>query len=213
MPESTNPAADNSLEYKVAELQRQIANLASVGSEFKTGDYLFSEVTHPLMVGSTLSDGGRAGWWLMNGATFTSADDPQLFALRGSTTLPDFQDRVVGVPGSTNAAWLSTGAAALSGTSGAEAAHTHTNSNTDTAPDHAHTVPTTDGPNATTVVQSGTGVTVASSGHAHGNYNTGTGGTHAHSVPTTGAGSSHSHSLSGSTIQPTRFCGTAWIKR
>jgi len=211
MPESTNPAADNTIEFKIAELQRQVENLAAVPSVFKTGDYLFSEATHPLMVGTTLSDGGRPGWWLMNGATFTAADDPALFGLRGVTTLPDFQDRVLGVPGATNAAWLATGSAASGGgTTDTAATHTHA---TDAAATHTHTLPAMGAPTTNQISAGalGEGTYTAAFDHLHSLSATDAAGAHSH---TAAAGGAHSHTVTGgSNMQPTRFCGTAWIKR
>ena len=194
MPAGTNPAADNTLEYQIAELQRQVANLANASGGFQTGDYLFSEVVHPDMIGSTLSDGGRPGWWLMNGATFVAADDPTLFQIRGSTTLPDYNDRVLGVPGSTHPAWEASGADSVS-----VAAHTHS------TPAHAHGV----GSISATVAsngsfQGGATGTVGSPGSASMGGSTASDGS-----STTGSGGGSSVSV----VQPTRFCGAAWIKR
>lgn len=127
-----------------------------------------SEIGFP--VGSIIAYGGLTaptGWLVCDGSAISRASYAALFAIigitfgsgNGSTTfnLPDLRGRFP-----LGKAASGTGST-LGGTGGA-IDHTHT------GPSHQHAVtsgPTVGTPSATTVVQSGTGVTVASETHTH----------------------------------------------
>lgn len=189
---SLDPIAKNDVWATMAALARRLRALESVGggSAFQTGDILHSLKTHPDMLTTTLSDGGRPGWWLLNGATDPNMQttDPVLFEMLGGNVLEDARGRVLAAPKSGGAfaagaeIGAETGPVSVSGTTGAEAGHTH-----------GVSLPTSVG-------QSGSGFTATQT-----------------SSVITGAGSAHSHSFSGSgsadTIQPTLVVGSVWIKR
>lgn len=221
MPAGTNPAADNTVEYATSDLARRLEALEkAVSGVFKTGDHLSSDVAHPDMLTTTLSDGGRPGWWLRNGATIVQADDPGLYDLLGGTTLPDDRGKVV-VPPKTGTAFPTRGTVVGAETVAADLeAHTHGSSalsvtgapgGTFGSSAHIHTM---GGPTVTALLDAGGTLSYATGSHVHDN-----GGPSATASPTLGSldvgGSTDSAGSGGghNNIQPTRVCGSAWIKR
>lgn len=143
---------------------------------------------HADMLTTNLSDGGRAGWWLLNGATDPNMQttDPKLFEYLGGNVLKSAKGRVIAGPdGTTFVAGDDLGAV-----SGAVSVDVSVSGNV-----------------------SGGSVTVPSNGNAvsGGGPTIGSPGEYGLSGATfsgTGSGSG-----SADAVQPTLVAGTVWIKR
>lgn len=146
-----------------------------------------------------------AGWLPCNGSTFSSTTYPDLFALLGSTTLPNFTDRFP-IGAGTKAVGSSGGNASQTIAANNLPAHTHSVGTLAAANESAHThaagTLATGNESAHT---HGAGALIAtrkagvgtSTGVAQGNTSAGTGDLNIGG--STGAGSAHNHSVSGST--------------
>ena len=194
---SLDPIAKNDVWATMAALARRLRALEGTGGSggFQTGDILHSVRVHPDMLTTTLSDGDRPGWWLLNGATDPNmaTTDPKLFELLGGNVLEDARGRVLATPdGGTFDAGAELGAETdnVSGTTGAGSSHVHgAGSFTVNAPNASAS-----GPN-----------NPAFSGSSGPQLVSGISGTE----------NSHTHPFSGTAdvIQPTLVVGTTWIKR
>jgi hypothetical protein len=182
----------------VAALQRRVRALESSagGGVWKTGDLLTSIRVHTDMLTTTLSDGGRPGWFLLNGATKSDMQttDPKLFEILGGNVLKDARGKVIAGPdGVTYVAGATVGA---------------NDQSVPAAPAHAHAIGASAGLIGTP------GVTVLSfdrdapDADAVTSVNLGT-------LDVTGFTDSGGGGGGGlvSVIQPTLVVGTVWIKR
>lgn len=212
---SLEPIARNEVWDTLAALSRRLRALESRGGGaggFQTGDILDSERSHSDFVAGTLSDGGRPGWWLANGATDPNmaTTDPVLYAILGnSTVLPDYRGRVRVAPNGTTFASRGTVVGAeSSGFSLAEAnlpAHVH----------GAGTLTISPNPHSHTYLETNAAGALAASGAAITAFTQSNPQTAATSLSITGSTASvgSGTAVGVATIQPTRTCGITWIKR
>lgn len=222
---SLDPIAKNDVWATMAALARRLRALESVSGSagFQTGDILDSVKAHPDMLTTTLSDGGRPGWWLLNGATDPNmaTTDPLLFELLGGNVLKDARGKVRAGPRTSSifVAGNSIGAESgfvsvsvdggtVSGSTSTAGSHSHGGA-TGSAGGHSHSdtaIGPVAGGGAQFAAQSGSVSTVG--GHTH---SIGADGNHSHTF--SGSLSGASGSGSSDTIQPTLVVGSVWIKR
>lgn len=198
MSSSLDPIARNDLWDTMAALQRRLSALernGAGGGGFQTGDILHSLKQHPDMLTTTLSDGGRPGWWLLNGATDPNMQttDPKLYELLGGNVLKSAKGRVIAGPdGVTFVAGSAVGAE-----SGLVNVSVSGGTVTGSVTGGSVTVPSNGS------FQSGANGTVGSPG---------TFGLTGASIAGTLSGAA-SGSGSANTVQPTLVAGSIWVKR